>query len=553
MRTVAPLTWEIKVHYANGVEILRRVQAHDELHIGSHPQSDVFLPDLAAQDFLSIHKKGSSLEITGQGKGAKKSTSAGLEISDLKLGGAKLSIKALPRVVKSPYSPLVWAEDFATTAGPQTLWHFKGKQFIENLALETLKGKKRLGSGLELQWNFKNQPELSIREVGGKFVRIELTKNAKGSLEGQWQNEHFILTALRSKESLIPATVNYNPTEVPYEFKWDRFKTGMLAFWILFFAVTQFLGRSDENIEKAVEAVKTESYGTDMPSVTIENSKNPGGNGRRGGGGVEHVTTKDPRGGSGRSGVAKKSTQTFKAAKVSNPGGGAKATAKSSHVGSAKNSSAKLSKALALPNPSGSGLMSALSKLDSKVKSGAAGSGQAQIGGGKDIQGRDGVLGSLKGMSGTPGGGGLGIGGVGTKGFGGGGGGGRGAGFGTGIGEGLGEGHGARRLSFGGNGTIVRGGLEKSEIDRVVQENMSQVRYCFNKRLRSNPKLQGKVITTFTIGARGTVVSSRMKDSSLGSPDVESCILERIATWQFPKPRGGGEVSATVPFLLRAN
>jgi hypothetical protein len=45
---------------------------------------------------------------------------------------------------------------------------------------------------------------------------------------------------------------------------------------------------------------------------------------------------------------------------------------------------------------------------------------------------------------------------------------------------------------------------------------------------------------------------SRVKDSSLGDPEVEGCITQRMMGWKFPNPRGGVNVKVTYPFLLRS-
>jgi hypothetical protein len=148
-------------------------------------------------------------------------------------------------------------------------------------------------------------------------------------------------------------------------------------------------------------------------------------------------------------------------------------------------------------------------------------------------------------------GGGVGIGGVGTQGYGGGGGGGKGKGFGTGIGDGLGKGDGPRTLAFESENLSVRGGLERSEVEAVIQENLSQIRYCYNKALRTNPNLSGKVTTNFVIGGDGNVKVSRVPASTMASQEVEDCIKGRIAAWKFPQPRGGGDVSVNYPFLLK--
>jgi hypothetical protein len=238
-----------------------------------------------------------------------------------------------------------------------------------------------------------------------------------------------------------------------------------------------------------------------------------GGNGQKGGGGVEYVKENDPRGGTGM-GQVDEVVVTDRAL-----------------FGSL-------------------GVMSALSALDEGFKA----NGPVVHAGPRVAKGNPmGVLGALASLSGKAGGSnGLGIGGVGTRGFGGGGGGGKGSGFGAGVGAGLGMGNDLRKVSFDNEGADIQGGLERSEVDAVVKENLSQIRFCYNRGLRSNPSLQGKVVSNFTIGGDGKVLQSRIKNSTLSELIVEDCIKQRVASWNFPKPRGGGQVVVSYPFLLKS-
>jgi TonB family protein len=138
-----------------------------------------------------------------------------------------------------------------------------------------------------------------------------------------------------------------------------------------------------------------------------------------------------------------------------------------------------------------------------------------------------------------------GLGGLGTKG--------RGAG-GSGYGKGAGyygkKGGGSPGVGSG--DPIVLGALDKSIIDRVVKQHLAEIRYCYQKELNKNPKLSGKVVIKFTIAADGTVSSAGVKSSSLNNSVVESCISGRFMRFRFPKPKGGGIVMVSYPFVFKA-
>lgn len=98
----------------------------------------------------------------------------------------------------------------------------------------------------------------------------------------------------------------------------------------------------------------------------------------------------------------------------------------------------------------------------------------------------------------------------------------------------------------------VEGGLDKEVISRIIQSNLGQIRYCYERQLSASPDLYGKVLAKFTIGPAGSVVAQTIGTSSLNNAMVEGCILRRIAGWQFPQPKGGTNVLVTYPFLFKS-
>ena len=187
--------------------------------------------------------------------------------------------------------------------------------------------------------------------------------------------------------------------------------------------------------------------------------------------------------------------------------------------------------------------------------SGLGGSLKAAMGG---LTGRQ--VGDARGLGGLgtrgagPGGGGLsmnsvGLGALGTAGRGGGGEGG--AGYGSGAAS-LG-GKKERDVEITAGQAIVRGSLSKEIIRRVIRKHQAQIRYCYEKELQRAPGLYGKVSTEFIIAATGLVTDAKVKQSTMNNGEVERCITAKIRTWRFPKPKGGGIVVVTYPFLFKAS
>lgn len=95
----------------------------------------------------------------------------------------------------------------------------------------------------------------------------------------------------------------------------------------------------------------------------------------------------------------------------------------------------------------------------------------------------------------------------------------------------------------------VKGGLSGDIIRQVVNANLASVKYCYEKGLKKNPELRGKVIVEFMIGTDGSVTSSSVIGSTMHEADVEQCIAMVIRRWIFPKPYSG-TVDVKFPFIF---
>ena len=121
---------------------------------------------------------------------------------------------------------------------------------------------------------------------------------------------------------------------------------------------------------------------------------------------------------------------------------------------------------------------------------------------------------------------------AGVAGGGGGGGlGGGGRGKGDGVGSGLGGGGGA-------GGTLQRAGNGKAsrsieEIKLVFEHNKGAIYAIYNRALRDEPALQGKVVLELKIAPSGEVVDVRIVSSELNAAELERKLLARIRQFEF--------------------
>lgn len=96
---------------------------------------------------------------------------------------------------------------------------------------------------------------------------------------------------------------------------------------------------------------------------------------------------------------------------------------------------------------------------------------------------------------------------------------------------------------------ITIGGLDASLIDEVIKRHLPQIKYCYSRALQRQTDLAGKVVVRFTIAKDGSVSSSSVKSSSMGSSEVETCVARRIGALTFPQPKGG-IVIVSYPFVF---
>jgi outer membrane biosynthesis protein TonB len=91
-------------------------------------------------------------------------------------------------------------------------------------------------------------------------------------------------------------------------------------------------------------------------------------------------------------------------------------------------------------------------------------------------------------------------------------------------------------------------GLDAGQIRIPIKRNSGQVRACYERELKKNPGLAGKLFLAFTIGADGKVRSARAARNSTGSAALASCVAGRVKGWVFPTAPGSTDVE--YPFIF---
>ncbi len=96
----------------------------------------------------------------------------------------------------------------------------------------------------------------------------------------------------------------------------------------------------------------------------------------------------------------------------------------------------------------------------------------------------------------------------------------------------------------------VRGGLDPAVIRQIIEERLSEVRYCYENALLKNANLKGKIATQWTIQSDGSVAQLVSSSDEIAPSILHSCVKEQIRKWKFPQPKGGGVVHVKYPFVF---
>lgn len=73
-------------------------------------------------------------------------------------------------------------------------------------------------------------------------------------------------------------------------------------------------------------------------------------------------------------------------------------------------------------------------------------------------------------------------------------------------------------------------------IQEVLLGHVSAIQYCYERELKRNPTLKGKVVVRITVSPDGQVTNVSILSSTLNNDRVERCIISRIQLWKDFKP-----------------
>jgi outer membrane biosynthesis protein TonB len=96
------------------------------------------------------------------------------------------------------------------------------------------------------------------------------------------------------------------------------------------------------------------------------------------------------------------------------------------------------------------------------------------------------------------------------------------------------------------------GKIDKGSVARVFQRRKGAIKYCYEKALKTNPKVSGKVSIRFQIGTAGRITNVTVTANTTGDSSIGACISGKVQSWRFP-PAEGGAVTFTHTFILSSS
>ncbi|MBI5537972.1 MAG: AgmX/PglI C-terminal domain-containing protein [Deltaproteobacteria bacterium] len=109
---------------------------------------------------------------------------------------------------------------------------------------------------------------------------------------------------------------------------------------------------------------------------------------------------------------------------------------------------------------------------------------------------------------------------------------------------------GGRRPTNAGGGGLCASpcqGTDTPALSSAMRGAAGSSRGCYERALRTNSMLQGRLKVGVRVAANGTVCSASIVEDGMHSAEVSSCVLGLFRGRPFPAPAGGSCVDVTIP------
>jgi outer membrane biosynthesis protein TonB len=90
-------------------------------------------------------------------------------------------------------------------------------------------------------------------------------------------------------------------------------------------------------------------------------------------------------------------------------------------------------------------------------------------------------------------------------------------------------------------------GTINSALSSAMSARAGSARPCYERALRVNSALQGKLTVSVKVDPQGNVCAASIAQDAIHSPEVSNCVTGMFRSARFPAPSGGGCVEVQIP------
>ena len=80
---------------------------------------------------------------------------------------------------------------------------------------------------------------------------------------------------------------------------------------------------------------------------------------------------------------------------------------------------------------------------------------------------------------------------------------------------------------------------KKKAVETAIDEGISEFRACYDELKASKPEASGEAHIHWKIFLNGDIKTPKVKESSLGSDDFKTCLVDVVKEWDFEMTGGG--------------
>ncbi|MEM9188824.1 MAG: AgmX/PglI C-terminal domain-containing protein [Myxococcota bacterium] len=91
--------------------------------------------------------------------------------------------------------------------------------------------------------------------------------------------------------------------------------------------------------------------------------------------------------------------------------------------------------------------------------------------------------------------------------------------------------------------------LNSAHVVRAIRARQNSFRSCYERSLRDDPQLVGRVTIGFTVNVEGHLIEGRATSNTTGSARLAQCVVEVIESIRLPI-RAPGRVNFSYPFIF---